>query len=122
MPLVGRTGGALRGTEDPLGAPQRHRFGRRCRRPILVQQSCLGLRQRSLRKREDYDDLRSARGPRDSNFVAGMDGAMRLSRGAVHVDLAGLARALRFGPRLEKAGNVEPHVETDVARRGRIVR
>ena len=51
--------------------------------------------------------------PRDLDFVAGLDLAMRLGGLAVDVDLAALAGLLRLGARLEQAGHVEPDVETN---------
>ena len=49
--------------------------------------------------------------------IAGAESSVRLCGLTVHVDLAALAGFLRLGPRLEKARDVEPHVETDAFRR-----
>ena len=61
----------------------------------------------------DDDVLVAAEAAADADAIALADDAVRLGVLAVDVDLAALARALGFRPRLEQAGDVQPDVEAN---------
>ena len=58
----------------------------------------------------DDDELLATVGACDSELVAVLDGAMRFCPLRVYVHLSAAARPLRFGPGLEQAGHIKPHV------------
>ena len=81
------------------------------RGPVLVEVAGVGLGDVPFGEVLDDDDLLTAEGPGNHDFIAGLDLPVRLRRLAVDVDPADFAGFLGLGPGAEEARDVQPDVE-----------
>jgi hypothetical protein len=87
-------------------------FRTRRRRDILIELPGVGFRNVAFGKPAHDHVLFSESGPADDDRVADANETMRPRPISVHINLATVARLLRFGPRPKQARNIQPDVET----------
>ena len=89
---------------------------RRGRGHIIVERAGLGFWDVPIRECRDDEAAPVTAASRHVDFITDAYLTMWLSALTIDQDLSPLAGALRLGPRLEHAGNVEPHIQTDHSR------
>jgi hypothetical protein len=108
--------GGHRGAIEALHLPQLDFFRCGGGRQIVVEFPRLGPGNVPVGEAANHDLLLPAERPPDLDLVTDAHNPMWFRRLTVDVDLAVLAGFLRLGPRPEQAGDIEPHIETNLGR------
>src|SRR5688572_21735553 len=107
---VGGTGSLSGGAIDTLHPAHLRFLRRRLRGHIVIEGARFPLLDVLIDEDADDEVLVASEAAADADAIAFAHGAIRLGVIAVDVDLSALAGPLRFGPRLEQAGDVQPDV------------